>query len=76
MRATSSVLSYCILHAIQAVLKTKDLTELLKEELGRNSLLLKKLLCGFSREAGLAEYYPAAMAQLLYSHKHVTGTRV
>jgi hypothetical protein len=30
-------------------MKIKDLAELLDEKLGRNSLPLKKLLCGFSR---------------------------
>jgi hypothetical protein len=44
MRATSSGMGYCILCAIQLILETKDLAELLSGKAGRNSLPLKKLL--------------------------------
>ena len=54
MRATSSVLSYCILCAILELLKIKELAELLNTTPGSNSLLLKKFPCGFCR-AGLFE---------------------
>jgi hypothetical protein len=43
MRATSSVLSYCILCAILGLLKTKELAELLKGKPGSNSLSLEKI---------------------------------
>jgi hypothetical protein len=49
MRATSSGICNSILCAILGVMKIKDLAELLDGKLGRNSLPLKKLLCGFSR---------------------------
>jgi hypothetical protein len=44
MRATSSGMGYCILCAIQLILETKDLAELLSGKARRNSLPLKKLL--------------------------------
>jgi hypothetical protein len=43
MRATSSVLSYCILCAILELLKIKGLAELLKGKPGSNSLSLEKI---------------------------------
>jgi hypothetical protein len=49
MRATSSGMCNSIPCAIPGLMKIKDLAELLDEKLGRNSLLLKNLLCGFSR---------------------------
>jgi len=49
MRATSSGMGYCILCAIRLRLEIKELAELLGGKTGRNSLTLKKLLCGIFR---------------------------
>jgi hypothetical protein len=49
MRATSSGMGYCILCAIRLRLEIKELAELLGGKMGRNSLTLKKLLCGIFR---------------------------
>ena len=54
MRATSSGICNSIPCANHGLMKIKDLAEFLDEKLGRNSLLLKNLLCGFSRELDLA----------------------
>ncbi|HXO38678.1 MAG TPA: hypothetical protein VN872_08565, partial [Candidatus Acidoferrum sp.] len=47
MRATSSGMCYCIPCAIEWILEIKELAELLSGKARSNSLLLKKLLCGF-----------------------------
>jgi uncharacterized membrane protein len=59
MRATSSAIPYCILHAILELMKIKDLAELLDQKLGRNSLLLQIFPCGFFR----MEYLPSLIAK-------------
>lgn len=57
MRATSSGICNSIPCANHGLMKIKDLAEFLDEKLGRNSLLLKNLLCGFSRAGFSREYY-------------------